>query len=242
MFGKKAVSLNSNDYQQLAAKVAELVKDKLEGLTPEEAIKFLMELDNRLYSLHGKASIKYGNGIHTKHKHINYHQFFKDNITSGENVLDIGSSFGELSASIADAAAPGKVIGIEIIESKTKKAAKTYQADNLEFVTGDATKYMPEHKVDVVTMSNVLEHIEDRVGILKQLSENYKPDRFLIRVPMFERDWRVPLKKELGLDYRLDNTHFIEYSKETFYGEVEAAGLKVAEFDVRWGEIWAVIK
>lgn len=240
MFGRK--KLTGNDYLELSDEVFNLVKEKVLQLDAGEAIKFLMHLDTKLYDLQGKTSVRYGDGKHSKHKHIKYHDFFKNNIKSGENVLDIGSSFGFLTASIAEAAAPGKVIGIEIIAAKTKKAKKNYQMGNLEFVTGDATVYTPDHKVDVITMSNVLEHIEDRVGILSKLKNHYKPDRFLIRVPMFQRDWRVPLKKELGLDYRLDKTHFIEYSKESFYEEIEQAGLKAVSLDIRWGEIWAVVK
>lgn len=219
-----------------------VIEEHIKTLSQESAIKFLLELDEKLYALQGRAAIKYGNGIHTKHKHIKYHDFFKDNIQSGENVLDIGSSSGELTFSIANAAAPGKVIGIEIEEVKTEKAKQTYKAENLEFVTGDATTYKPEHTVQVITMSNVLEHIENRIGILADLKSHYKPEKFLIRVPMFERDWRVPLKKELGLEYRLDETHFIEYTKETFYDEIDQAGLEVVQFEIRWGEIWAIVK
>jgi hypothetical protein len=66
--------------------------------------------------------------------------------------------------------------------------------------------------------------------------------RVLVRVPLFERDWRVPLKRELGVEFRLDPTHRIEYTHEEFDGEMAAAGLVVEERQVRWGEIWAVCR
>jgi hypothetical protein len=65
----------------------------------------------------------------------------------------------------------------------------------------------------------------------------FAADGFL--VPLFERDWRVPLKQELGIDYRLDPTHCTEYTLESFASEMKDAGLKVTYQEVRWGEIWA---
>lgn len=56
---------------------------------------------------------------------------------------------------------------------------------------------------------------------------------------MYERDWRVPLMKELGVDYRLDATHCIEHTKEQLDSEIGRVGLVILEAQHRWGEIWA---
>ena len=45
-------------------------------IDPKEALKFLFEFENKFYLLEGETSVKYGGGIHTKHKHIKYHDFF----------------------------------------------------------------------------------------------------------------------------------------------------------------------
>jgi hypothetical protein len=58
-------------------------------------------------------------------------------------------------------------------------------------------------------------------------------------VPVFERHWSVPLKRELGAEWRLDPTHKTEYTLETFSEEMAAAGLRILYQEVRWGEIWA---
>jgi len=55
-----------------------------------------------------------------------------------------------------------------------------------------------------------------------------------------EREWLAPYKRELGVEYRLDPTHFIEYTLEGFREEIEGAELKIASFEVRYGEIWSV--
>lgn len=233
--------LVNKDHSELADLLNRVMRRKAEGIDATEALKFLFNIDNALYLLEGQTSVRHGNGEHSKHRHIKYHDFFKKNIKSGESVLDIGCSSGELTNDIADAANPGEVYGIEIEDEKTQLAKKKYQKPNLTFVTGDATKDLPEKQFDVVTMSNVLEHIEYRPEMLKTLNEKYKPKRFIIRVPVYQRDWRVPLKDELGLDYRLDETHFIEYTQESFEEETSKAGLKIDHLEVRWGEIWAVL-
>lgn len=74
---------------------------------------------------------------------------------------------------------------------------------------------------------------------LRRVTELVKPQRFLIRVPMFDRDWRVALKKEVGVEERLDEDHKIEFTAAIFANEMQQAGLKIAFLEVHWGEIWA---
>ena len=44
--------------------------------------------------------------------------------------------------------------------------------------------------------------------------------------------------EELGIDYRLNSGHHIEYTNESFQEELREAGLEVVHLEVRWGEIW----
>lgn len=210
--------------------------------TPKETLRFYFELEKRLYLLEGKASIKYGNGIHTKHKHIKYHQFFIENLNPGEHVLDIGSGNGSMSYEMVTQVSGVRVVGIELNEEKFKFACNHYQHPNLKFIHGDVLKELPDEKFDVITLSNVLEHIEQRVLFLKRIVKIIRPFRLIIRVPFFERDWRVPLKKELGFDYHLDSSHYIEFTKEDFFEEIRQASLREIKTDFKWGEIWSVIK
>jgi hypothetical protein len=89
-------------------------------------------------------------------------------------------------------------------------------------------------------MSNVLEHIEERVDFLQGLIKKINPHRILIRVPLFERHWHIPMRKELGVGYFSDQTHFIEHTLEEFSYEMQQAGLDIISQDIHWGEIWAV--
>ena len=210
--------------------------------SPKKTLQFLFELENRLYSLQGKASVDYGNGIHTKHRHTNYHHFFIKNLKPGERVLDIGCGNGFMSYDMATQVPEVTVVGIELNKENIQYARVHYKHPNLNFIRGDALKELPNETFEVVTLSNVLEHIEQRIEFLKKIVQQIKPKRLIIRVPLFERDWRVPLKKELGIDYRLDSTHCIEYTQEEYFEELRQAGLNVTHVEFRWGEIWSVVK
>jgi hypothetical protein len=109
----------------------------------------------------------------------------------------------------------------------------------LRFVVGDALQGVPGGAFDVIVLSNVLEHLPNRAEFLKRLLSATGASRALIRVPMFEREWRVAARKELGLDWRMDATHETEYAAGDFADEMQAAGLSVCHQECRWGEIWA---
>jgi hypothetical protein len=64
----------------------------------------------------------------------------------------------------------------------------------------------------------------------------------LIRVPFFERDWRLPMRRELGINYFSDPTHRIEHTLAEFAEEIAAGGLTLVEQRLMWGEIWALCR
>lgn len=207
----------------------------------KDKLKYLLELDKHLYSEEQIAAVKYEDGIHPKHRLINYKSFFVKNIKPGERILDIGSGIGLLSYEVASKVPGVSVTGIELDKENVEHAWKHYIHPNLTFIQGDALKDLPKKKFNVVILSNVLEHIENRIDFLKIIMLKLNPTRLLIRVPLFEREWRTALKKELGIDYRLDVTHYIEYTTESYLAELHLAQLKPANIEYRWGEIWSVV-
>ena len=176
---------------------------------------------------------------------MRYKEWFLDLVDENSVVLDVGSNTGMMAALLAKKAK--YVYGIEINRKHSEAAQNNYVATNLQFLTGDATSY--EYKscqpISCVTLSNVLEHIDDRVRFLKKLQEvlvwcDLTPKVFLIRVPTIERDWISVYKKELGVEYRLDRTHSIEHTKQQLLSELEDAGLSVINFETRFGEYYVV--
>lgn len=222
----------------LAAFLVDVAKARAETLPPDQGLRFLFSLDEALYPAQGWLSVAYDGGVHTKHRHTRYHDFFTDRILPGERVLDVGCGIGALAFDIAERSR-AIVVGMDLEEKHIAMAKERFSHPNVSYVVGDAVSDPPPGPFDAVVLSNVLEHIEHRVEFLRGLVEKVCPGRVLLRVPVFERDWRVPLKRELGMDYRLDPTHFTEYTAESFIAELEAAGLTAAHQEFRWGEIWA---
>lgn len=198
---------------------------------------FFVRLHNYSYHKVSEMAGYLNKGIHPKHFITNYHQFFLDNISANDRVVDLGSGSGFLSFDLAKKAK--SVFGLELSKTNVDNAKRDYTKENLTFKVGDITTYKFEDKFDKAVLSNVLEHIKDRIGLLK-LVRNFAPV-LLVRVPMISRDWISVYKKQNGYEYRLDETHFIEYTLPDFFKEAESGGWSVESYSVNWGEIWAVL-
>lgn len=200
-------------------------------------IKIACQIDNFLYKLINYLVIIENEGIHPKHIILNYHQFFLDNISLSDRLLDIGSGNGAVAYDIASKAR--KVTGIDILPKNIIFSEKKYHKDNIEFIEGDATTFDFKETFDVIVLSNVLEHIEDRISFLKKIKK--LAPKILIRVPLITRDWISVWKRENGFSYKLDNTHFMEYTEKNFQEEITKAGLIIDSFYVKFGELYAII-
>lgn len=219
--------------------LARLAQTRAEGLQAGEALRFLFRLDDRLYKVQGEQAVRFGAGLHPKHRLMAYHDFFVGRLEPGERVLDVGCGNGALTRDMAERGGC-RVLGIELESVKVEEARRLRPHPHVEYRVGDATSEEGLNgPFDVVTLSNVLEHLSERPEFLKRLVARCGARRLLIRVPLFERDWRVALKRELGVAWRLDATHQTEYTLESFHEEMRAAGLVVIHLEVRWGEIWS---
>jgi SAM-dependent methyltransferase len=201
-------------------------------------ISFFVFLHNFSYRKISWLAVIDNKNIHPKHKIMKYYKFFQKNVSQNDFVLDVGCGNGLVSYEVSKKAK--KVIGIDIENNNIKRAKNNCRRDNLDFIIGDATKYDFKNKVDVIILSNVLEHIENRVELLKKLEKI--SSKFLIRVPLITRSWVEMYKKIKGFDYKLDDTHFIEYEEKEFREELKKVGLKIEEEFVQWGEMFVVCK
>lgn len=200
-------------------------------------LSLYIKLHNYFYHKISKLAIKLNDNIHPKHRIMNYHQYFLNNIEKNSNVLDIGCGFGITPYIIAEKAK--KVVAIDINKYYIERAKKTYSRNNITYINADAIKYNFKDNFEYIILSNVLEHIKNRNEFLKKIKKLTK--YILIRVPMITRGWLPLYKKELGLEYRLDSPHCIEYSVDSFMKEMKDAGLKIISYSIQFGEIWAKI-
>ena len=207
-------------------------KDSANGL------KNLFKLKDKLEWVINERALSYGKNIHPKHKLTRYHYFFIDRINNGETVMDIGCGYGAVARSIAKSKELSTVYGIDVDPKKINQARSYDKLNNLFFIKGDAEKNL-DYKADVVVLSNVLEHIISRKKFLKNIRKSTNAKKFLIRVPMFERDWQIPLRKELQINYFSDDDHKIEHTIEEFKKEIETCNFVITYMTTIWGEIWA---
>ncbi|MEW6417128.1 MAG: class I SAM-dependent methyltransferase [Nitrospirota bacterium] len=203
----------------------------------KKIVKQLLKIHTLSYNYIGTFSIAAENGLHPKHRLMNYHKFFVDNVSANDMVLDIGCGNGALTYDLAKKTK--YVYGIDINAKNIEYARKKYNTNNITYIVGDATEYEFNDKFDVIVLSNVLEHIENRIDFLLEIAD--LSNIFLIRVPMINRDWVVLYKKEIGLPFMSDPTHYTEYTLESFFDEMHQAGLKVNNYSIQFGEIWAKV-
>jgi len=198
----------------------------------------LIQVYEDAYRFVDRAAIAYDGGVHVKHRLTRYHDFFVARVAPGERVLDIGCGKGELAFDLVSLAAAA-VVGVDNSPTHLAFARARFQHERLELVEADVLAELPAGHFDVVVLSNVLEHIEHRVELLRRVLRSATPGRVLVRVPVLARDWTVPLRRELGLPSFSDPTHFVEYDPDGFRSELADAGLTVTELLLVWGEIWA---
>lgn len=103
--------------------------------------------------------------------------YFLDALKPGDSVLDIGCGPGSITIDLAQKV--GSVIGVDQSEAAVTAASKLASdrgADNVEFRIGDVMDLdFPDDSFDVVHAHQVLQHLSDPVGALKEMARVCKP-------------------------------------------------------------------
>ncbi len=201
-----------------------------------KALRELLTVYGDAYVSMDRGAVDYGQGEHPKHRLTGYHDFFVDRIGSGERVLDVGCGIGSVAHDVAERAG-AVVVGIDSSRWPLETARAKFAHPRVTYVEADALTYAPESSFDVALLSNVLEHLAQRRELLTSLRER-DVARLLVRVPAIDRDWTVPLRRELGLSYFSDPDHEVEYLPALLREELHDAGWEMGEPTLAWGEIW----
>jgi len=207
-------------------------------------LRLILFLYFKLYKVLAILFIKI-EGVHPKHSIIKYEDWFLSHLSQDDVVLDIGCKYGGMVNLMSKKAK--FVYGIEINERDYSIAANSKSSLNVDFFLGDATSYNYDAlcPVSIITLSNVLEHIDNRISFLQNLSRalnwaNSNAKRVLIRVPSVERDWLPLAAKKYGIDSRLDSTHFTEYTKEQLISELSESNINIEQIHMAFGEFYVV--
>lgn len=166
----------------------------------------------------------YGEELHPKNIYAYHHDFFIENVDKRDIVLDLGCGTGLILSKVAEKCKKG--IGVDYNDVNLEYAKSHCKRDNTEFYKGDITNMDAINKMvgdyTVVIVSQILEHLEDPVHLLK----NLKCGKLLISVPS-EESWIVQMKKDLRMPYFGDPDHKRLYTKEMLKEHLEEAGFRI---------------
>lgn len=91
----------------------------------------------------------------------------------GMSLIDLGCGPGSVTADLADLVAPGRVVGIDISPKmirRARAAAAGRSVANLSFAVADALSLpVPDGCFDVVHFHQLLLHVPDPVGVLREM-------------------------------------------------------------------------
>lgn len=208
---------------------------------PNFSLKRIFKIKDKLEWIINERAISYDKGLHPKHRITGYHSFFINRIKSKQKILDVGCGNGSVAIDIAYNRPSCEIIGIDINQSSINKAKLLLKNSKLKNVSFKKIDISNDIRIDadVIILSNVLEHIENRIEFLNNIYKLSRANQFLIRVPLFERDWQIPLRKELGIYFFSDLDHKTEHTVNEFEKEMKMSNLKINEIKTLWGEIWA---
>jgi SAM-dependent methyltransferase len=100
-------------------------------------------------------------------------------LRSDQDLLDIGSGPGTITAGLAERTAPGRVTAIEVTEKAlalTRAEIERRGIENVGFAVGDVHDLqLPPDSFDVVHAHQVLQHVADPVAALREMLRVCRP-------------------------------------------------------------------
>jgi SAM-dependent methyltransferase len=180
----------------------------------------------RLVRLTGKRPY----AIHPKHLVAEpWHDWYLPYLRPGDAVLDVGCSNG--AHLVRAATACRAIVGFDHDLRELATAARMIRERGLENarvfawdITGPFP--FPDRTFDAALFLDVIEHVEPRASVLREIHRTLKDDgRLLVSAPNRETRWRRTLRAA-GLFAYSDPDHKIEYTREEFLAELAQGGFE----------------
>ena len=109
-------------------------------------MKYLLKLHNFIYNRIDGLVVQMNNGIHPKHRIMDYHKFFLDNIEQGSKLLDIGCGIGALTYSVSKKA--GTIVACDYNANSINFAKRKFSRENIQYLIANATEFEFEDDFD----------------------------------------------------------------------------------------------
>lgn len=135
---------------------------------------------------------------------------FATRFTHGKDVLDYGCGSGYGSHRLASRCR--SIVGIDVAEDAVEYAKSKYQAENLQFLhvrpAEEGELPFPDGSFDTVTSFQVIEHVEDVPGYLREVSRVLRPGGVFVcatpdrstRLLKMQKPWNRWHVREFGLE------------------------------------------
>jgi SAM-dependent methyltransferase len=186
--------------------------------------------------------------------------YVAERLAPGVEVLDVGCGPGTITVDIARRVAPGRVVGVDASPDVIAAARRAAEDAGLtvELAVGDVYALdHPDDAFDVVHAHQVLQHVADPVGALREMRRVCKPDGVVaVRDGIYRAFRWYPAAP--GLDRWLDvycavaeanggqpdaGTHLRAWALEAGFTSIEASATcwtyATDEERAWWGGLWA---
>jgi len=159
-----------------------------------------------------------------------------------DDILDAGCGFGQYSYFMAKKFPNMKMLAVDVKVDYLDDCKYFFEKcgiTNTEFEFADLTKIEFENRFDFVLSVDVMEHIEDDIGVFRRFYRALKPGgRVMINTPSNIGGSDAESEEDdsfIGEHVRLG------YSKEDICTKLEAAGFEIESFEYtygKWGNLY----
>jgi len=104
--------------------------------------------------------------------------YLTPHLEAGMSLLDVGCGPGNLTVDLARLVAPGRVVGIDNVDSIVQRAVRDApeDSDNVEFIVDDVYDMgFADDTFDVIHAHQVLQHVDDPVAALREMRRIGRP-------------------------------------------------------------------
>jgi len=168
---------------------------------------------------------------------INLRRALREVDTDRPAILDVGGGTGAICASLIEATGPGATGTVVDFDPGSAAVA---EGRGLEAVTARFEDYEPERQFDLVLMLNLIEHVEDPIGVMRKAAGLLAPGGIVwIQTPNFRAlDARVFRDRNwAGLHCP---RHWVIFSADGLPRALGRAGLEVVRLRrTQGGAFWA---
>jgi ubiquinone/menaquinone biosynthesis C-methylase UbiE len=172
-------------------------------------------------------------------------RFLLPHLAPGMRALDVGCGPGSITVGLAEAVAPGEVLGIDLSEdvlAQARALAAEKGISNLRFERGDLFQLdQPDGSFDAVYAHQVVQHLQEPVEALRQMRRLARPGGFVaVRDSDYSAfKWDPPDER---LDAWLELYHQVAYHNKAepdagrfLYGWMREAGFDEVRMS---GAVW----